>query len=218
MSSGVSTGIADHRHSHYAVGLTGGIGSGKSTVSELFAESGVPVIDTDVIAHALTAAEGAAMPEILTTFGSSFMQPDGALNRAQMRSCVYNDPASKATLEAIMHPLIRSEAEKIAQAVDPTAPYLLYVVPLLLETGAWKDTIDKILVVDCSEALQIARVTARSAMSKDQVLKIMGAQATRAQRLAAADDVILNEGERSQLRANVARLHAKYCETASLHR
>ena len=200
--------------SRLAIGLTGGIGSGKSTVSALFAELGVPVIDTDIIAHSLTAINGAAMAPIASSFGPSFVQDSGALDRKRMRECIYDDPDAKARLEAIVHPLIRAEAVRMAAAIETESDYLLYVIPLLLEMGRWHTTISSILVVDCTKETQIERVIARSAMTRAEVLKIMSTQATRAERLAAADDVVLNDGAASQLASQVARLHEKYCSIA----
>ena len=196
----------------FSVGLTGGIGSGKSTVADLFGSLGAALIDTDLIAHALTAPGGAAMPAILEAFGPSFVQADGALNRAVMRERVFNDPLAKQRLEAILHPMIGSETRRAAEAA--AGDYLIYVVPLLVESGKWRSRVDRILVVDCPEPLQVARVMQRNAMREDQVRAIMAAQVGRGTRLAAADDVIVNDADSAALLPQVARLHAQYCRLA----
>ena len=198
----------------YVVGLTGGIGSGKSTVAELFAALGAEVVDADAIARELTAPGGIALPALRAEFGADVLAADGALDRAQMRTLAFADPARKARLEAILHPLIRAECEaRCAAAGD--APYVLLVVPLLVESGAYAKTIDRLLVVDCPEELQILRVVARSGLAREDVLRIMAAQASRTQRLAAADDVLENVGAPSDLRVPVAQLHARYAHLAA---
>lgn len=174
--------------SPFSVGLTGGIGSGKSTVASLFAEHGVPIIDTDVIAHRLTAPGGLAIAAIRAQFGPQFIDSSGALNRALMRERVFTDPHAKNHLEAILHPMIRNECER--EAAQAQGPYLMFVVPLLIESPGWRQRVSRILVVDTSESEQIIRVMTRSGLSEDKVRAIMAAQATREQRLAAADDVI----------------------------
>ncbi len=199
---------------NYVVGLTGGIGSGKSTVAELFAALGAEVVDADAIARELTAPGGIALPALRAEFGADVLAADGALDRAQMRTLAFADPARKARLEAILHPLIRAECEaRCAAAGD--APYVLLVVPLLVESGAYAKTIDRLLVVDCPEELQILRVVARSGLAREDVLRIMAAQASRTQRLAAADDVLENVGVPSDLRVPVAQLHARYAHLAA---
>ena len=197
-----------------AVGLTGGIGCGKTTVADLFAARGAAVIDTDLIAHQLSAPGGVAMPAILAAFGPAFVQPDGALNRARMRERVFGNPAEKARLEAILHPLIRSETERQAEAA--VGPYLLFVVPLLVESGKWKERVERVLVIDCPEALQVSRVMQRSGLSAAQVGAIMAAQVSRTVRLAAADDVLHNDGDTAALPAQVDALHARYVQMAAL--
>ncbi|MGN6233682.1 MAG: dephospho-CoA kinase [Trinickia sp.] len=197
----------------FAVGLTGGIGSGKTTVADLFATHGVAVVDTDIIAHRITAAGGAAMPLIEQAFGRQFVAPDGALDRAKMRSLVFSDDAAKARLEAITHPLIRSETERERQAAP--GPYVVLVVPLLVESGAWKSRVNRVLVVDCRQQTQIARVMRRNAFSRDQVLAIIARQATREARLAAADDVIVNDDTPlDRLAHDVRQLHLRYLALA----
>lgn len=193
----------------FAVGLTGGIGSGKTTVADLFAKHGVAVVDTDVIAHRVTAPGGAAMPLIEQAFGAPFVAPDGSLDRAKMRALVFSDSEAKAKLEAITHPLIRAETEREREAA--TGPYVVIVVPLLVESGAWKTRVDRVLVVDCGIETQIARVMRRNAFSREQVLAIIARQATREARLAAADDVVVNDATPiEQLASEVRRLHRRY--------
>jgi dephospho-CoA kinase len=197
----------------YVVGLTGGIGSGKSTVADVFASLGVPVIDTDVISRELTAPGGAALEAIRVAFGESVMQADGALDRAALRRRVFVDEAARHQLEAILHPLIRQRVEQILSQLA-AARYAVLVVPLLVETGAYRDVLQRILVVDCPEATQIARVMARSGLARDEVLAILAAQATRAERLAVADDVILNTTSQADLRSAAASLHQRYLQLA----
>jgi dephospho-CoA kinase len=192
----------------FAVGLTGGIGSGKSTVAECFAALGVPVIDTDVIARQLTEPGSEALDAIRTAFGETVMQPDGTLDRAALRRRVFADAAARHQLEALLHPRIRQAVGQALTAL--TAPYALIVIPLLVETGSYRDVLSRVLVVDCPEALQIARVMARSGLAPDEVNAILAAQATRAERLAAADDVIVNTASPEALRSEVATLHRRY--------
>jgi dephospho-CoA kinase len=193
------------------VGLTGGIGSGKTTVANLFAELGVAVVDTDQIAHELTSARGVAMPAIAAAFGGAVVRKDGSLDRAAMRRLCFSDPARRKSLETILHPLIRKEGLARCRNADHT-PYVLLVVPLLAESDAWRGHIGRILLVDCDEALQMTRVMARSALSADEVRGIMAAQASRAERLAVADDVLSNTGTRDELRTEVLALHRRYAE------
>ncbi len=197
----------------FSVGLTGGIGSGKTTVADLFAARGASVIDTDHIAHQLTVAGGPAIAAILARFGDRFLTPDGALDRARMREYVFADPAAKASLEAILHPLIRVETERAAAQAG--GAYLLFVVPLLVESGSWRERVSRVLVVDCPEQLQVERVMQRSALSDAQVRAIMATQVRREQRLAAADDVVVNDGEPAALVPQVDRLHALYSRLAA---
>jgi dephospho-CoA kinase len=196
----------------FIVGLTGGIGSGKSAVADLFSTHGVAVVDTDAIAHELTGAQGAAMPEISAQFGDRVVGPDGALNRIVMRQLVFSDPSVKSRLEAILHPLIRRESEQRCQSA--TSPYVLLVVPLLIETGVYRQRVNRILVVDCAETTQISRVMARSGLAAEEVRAIMDTQASRAVRRAAADDVVVNETDLASLSAQVDDLHQRYLEMA----
>lgn len=192
----------------FKVGLTGGIGSGKSTVADLFAGQGVPVIDTDVIARTLTAPGGMALDAVRAAFGDQVMQADGSLDRAALRRCVFSDADARHQLEAILHPLIRLAVEQ--QLATLTAPYVLIVIPLLVETGTYQEVLDRVLLVDCPEDQQIARVMARSGLTLDEVKAILAAQAARAARLAIADDVISNTASPEALRTQVAVLHRRY--------
>jgi dephospho-CoA kinase len=192
----------------FSVGLTGGIGCGKSTVADLFAALGATIVDTDVIAHALTAPQGAAMPAIVAEFGPDFAQPDGALDRARMRTLVFSDATARARLEAILHPRIRAATEAAGQAA--TGAYVIYVVPLLIESGSWRERVTRVLAIDCSEDTQVARVMQRSHLSADEVRAIMATQVTRARRLAEADDIVDNDTGLEALRVQVHALHERY--------
>lgn len=199
----------------FIVGLTGGIGSGKSTVADCFASLGVAVVDTDVIAHELTGANGAAMQDIRAAFGESVLLSDGGLDRAAMRRLVFSDASAKSRLEAIIHPLIRRESEVRCWSAAG-APYVVLVVPLLIESDAYRERVDRILVVDCDEELQIARVAARSGLSDQEVRAIIATQASREQRLLAADDVLFNTAGRESLNDQVIALHQRYLKLTEL--
>lgn len=200
----------------FIVGLTGGIGSGKSTVADLFAALGAGIVDTDVIAHRLTGPEGAAMPAIRARFGDAVIAPDGRLDRQAMRERAFADPDARKALEAILHPLIRQEADR--QVLASAAPYVMLVVPLLVESGGYRQRVDRVLVVDCAPETQVQRTMARSGLTRDGVLRILAAQATREARLAAADDVVDNDGPPSRLPPRVADLHARYATEAASRR
>ena len=176
------------------VGLTGGIGSGKSTVASLFAECGAAVIDSDVISRASTAAGGRALPAIAAAFGPEMIGADGALNRDAMRAQVYRDPGARKRLEAIIHPIVGEESNRLAlDATRRGHPCLVFDVPLLVESGPrWRARVDRVLVVDCDAETQIARVMSRNHLSRQEVERILKAQASRAQRLSAADAVLYN--------------------------
>lgn len=195
----------------FTVGLTGGIGSGKSTISDLFAEFGVDIIDTDEIARELTASGKPAVGELARRFGSDVVSADGSLNRDRMRELAFSEPEVRQALQDILHPLIRAEVKHKLSTVNK--PYALVVVPLLVESRNYKFA-DRILVVDCTEEQQIKRVMRRSGLSRNQVRAIMGTQASRSERLAAADDVIHNEGEIADLRSQVEKLHQQYLTLA----
>ena len=197
----------------FAVGLTGGIGSGKSTVADLFAAQGVPLVDTDLIAHRITAPHGIAMPPIAAEFGEAFVAPDGSLDRARMRTLVFSDDSARKRLEGITHPLIRAETER--EQREAQGPYVIVVVPLLVESGTWKTRVNRVLTVDCSVETQISRVMSRNNFSREQVLAIIARQATREARLAAADDVIDNDNAPlDALTAQVDALHRVYLSLA----
>jgi dephospho-CoA kinase len=198
----------------FVVGLTGGIGSGKSTVADLFAAHGVPLVDTDVIAHRITAPRGLAMPQIAAEFGEKFVAPDGSLDRAQMRALVFSEESARKRLEAITHPLIRAETER--EQREAQGPYVIIVVPLLVESGSWKSRVNRVLTVDCTVETQIARVMKRNGFSREQVLAIIARQATREARLAAADDVIDNDNAPlDTLKTQVASQHLAYLSLAN---
>lgn len=199
----------------FSVGLTGGIGSGKTQVADLLAGWGASVVDTDEIARALTAPGGEALPAIRAAFGEQSIDQDGAMDRAVMRHLVFEQPERRAELEAILHPLI--DAEVRAQAQRARGAYLVYVVPLLVESGRWRSRVDRICVVDCDPATQIARVQARSGLTSDAITRIMSAQVSRATRLAAADDVVLNDGDthRDELMRRTRLVHDRWCSLAA---
>ena len=195
----------------FVVGLTGGIGSGKSAAADEFAALGATIVDTDAIAHELTATGGAAVPEVGRIFGSEFVQA-GAMDRKRMREHVFAEPAAKRRLEGLLHPMIRAESSRRIAAAG--GPYVIHVVPLLIESADYRSRVDRVLVVDAPEETQASRVRARSGLSEDEVRRIMRAQVSRAERLAAADDVIDNGGSRDALRKQVAALHQKYLQFA----
>lgn len=199
----------------FIVGLGGGIGSGKSAASDKFAELGAAVIDADVIAHELTGPGGAAMQAIEQAFGAQLVAANGSLDRAAMRRLVFGDAARRGQLEAILHPMIGAvtEARRNA-ALESGAPYVLMVAPLLVESGNYKIRCNRIVIVDCPEALQIQRVMARNGFAAAEVEAIMAAQASRQARLAVADDVIRNDADLAALQAQVTALHEKYCALA----
>lgn len=197
----------------FVVGLTGGIGSGKSAVAEAFAARGVEVTDTDRIAHALTGPNGAGTRAIAAAFGPEALDASGAIDRAGLRRRVFDDPDARARLEAALHPLIRAATSNEVRAWR--GPYGILVVPLLLERGGLTRLVQRILVVDCTEEQQVARVVQRSGFPADEVRAIMATQLGRAERLAAADDVIDNSGPPERIGAAVARLDAQYRELAA---
>lgn len=191
------------------IGLTGGIGSGKSTAAGFLAEHGAAVVDADEISRALTVAGGAALPALREAFGESLVPRDGALDRAAMRALAFSDATARARLEAILHPLVREEAARRMAAA--TGPYAVLVVPLLFESGSWAGRLDRIVAVDLAEELQVARTVARSGLSPAEVRAIMATQWPRWRRLQAADDVLWNGGDLASLRAQCERLHARLC-------
>ena len=198
------------------LGLTGGIGSGKTAAADHFAQLGAAVVDSDAIAHELTRPGGAAMPAIAQAFGPAVIAPDGALDRAAMRQLVFADVGQRRQLESILHPLIRSaRADRVKAAWESGAPYAIMVIPLLVEAGRRPDHINRVAVVDCPEAMQIERVKRRSGLGESVVRSIMAAQASRADRLEVADDIITNDGDLAHLHEQVATLHLNYCTLAA---
>jgi dephospho-CoA kinase len=199
--------------SGYVVGLTGGIGSGKSAAANCFAAHGVAVVDTDAIAHELTAIGGAAMPALVSAFGAEVATADGALDRAYMRRLAFADPSARKRLEAILHPMIRTLSAERCQLAR--TPYVILAVPLLVESGTYRQRCNRIAVVDCPESLQISRVMTRSGLSEDEVRAIMANQTSRDERLAIADDVIANDGDLAALENRVGELHCSYLRLSS---
>jgi dephospho-CoA kinase len=194
------------------VGLTGGIGSGKTTVANILASLGASVVDTDEIARSLTGPEGEAMAAVREAFGARFVTSEGALDRAAMRALAFEDPVARARLEAILHPAIRSRADAMLAAAK--GAYALVVVPLLFETRGYLDRVCRVLVVDCPEGLQASRTAARSGLAAAEVRAIMAAQWPRWRRLQLADDVVWNGGTEADLGPQCERLHAIYLGNA----
>lgn len=197
----------------FCVGLTGGIGCGKSRAADLFQQLGATVVDTDVISRELTGIGGGAVPAIEQAFGSEYVQADGSMNRAAMRNLVFGDPTAKTRLEAILHPLIRARARSLVEQAK--TPYAILVVPLLIETGAYREVVDRVAVVDCDESRQIERVKTRSGLTEDEVRAIVATQIDRKRRLEHADDVLNNDSDLNALRSQVERLHERYLTIAA---
>ena len=192
------------------IGLTGGIGSGKSTVAAALAAHGASVVDTDAIARSLTQAGGAAIEPIAAEFGAAFIDGSGALDRARMRALAFAEASARQRLEAILHPLIREETAR--QAACATGPVVVFDVPLLVESGRWREQVDKVLVVDCAETTQVARVTTRSGWTAQAVLAVIAQQASRIERRACADAVVHNDGlGLEELRGEVSALWDGWC-------
>ncbi len=197
----------------YIVGLTGGIGSGKTAASDAFSALGAAVVDTDVIAHQLTGPGGDAMPAIIEEFGNTLRRADGGLDRTVMRQLVFHNVSARKRLEAILHPRIR--AHSMALCAQAQSPYVILAVPLLLESGAYRERCQRICVLDCPEDMQAQRVMQRNGLSPQEVQAIMSAQASRQQRLAIADDVIDNSTTLEALQQQVLQLDARYRQMAS---
>ncbi len=193
------------------IGLTGGIGSGKSTVAELFAGLGAGVVDTDLLARELTEPGTPTLARIAAEFGPEVLNPDGSLDRARLRERVFSDPASRARLEALLHPPIRDLMLERAAGIQ--APYVVLVIPLLFETGQ-QSLVRRVLAVDCPEPTQVERVRRRSGLPEAEITRIMASQIPRSERLARADDVIDNQGAPRALRPQVERLHRRYLALA----
>jgi len=192
------------------VGLTGGIGSGKSAAAAEFGRLGATVVDTDAIARELTQAGGAAVAQMRRQFGDDFVDATGAMDRARMRALAFRDSAAKKQLEQLLHPMIRAESERRIAAAN--GPYVIHVVPLLVESPGYRQRVARVLVVDCPDDLQVERVRQRSSLAEDEVRRIIASQAKREARLAAADDVIDNSSSLDALHKQVRELHAKYLE------
>jgi len=195
------------------IGLTGGIASGKSTVSQRFAELGVPVIDADVASRAVVLPGTPGLLRIVRRFGPGILGADGELDRRALRNLIFDHPDSRRDLDAILHPLIRAEMETRAAAA--VGPYLVMAIPLLVEGGGARGRVDRVLVVDVDEATQLQRVQARDAIGAEQARAILASQASRAARLAAADDVLPNTGSVTDLRQAVDVLHQQYLRLAA---
>ncbi len=196
----------------FVVGLTGGIGSGKSAAADEFARLGATVVDADAIAHQLTQPGGAAMTAIRGLFGDAFLDASGAMDRKKVRERVFADAAARRRLEALLHPMIREEAQR--RIASASGPYVVHVIPLLVESPDYRRRVDRVLVIDCPEEIQVARVRARSGLAAEEVRDIMRAQASRAARIAAADDVIDNGGTIDALHRQIQALHTRYLELA----
>jgi dephospho-CoA kinase len=193
---------------NYLVGLTGGIGSGKSTVADMFASLGVRIVDTDLISHQLTQTGGSAIPAIRDTFGVQLVNAQGALDRGKMRELVFGNPDEKNRLEAILHPLIYAQTRQ--QAFSQTdAPYTIIVVPLLFESGRYTNWLQRVITVDCPEESQIARTTQRSKLDEPAVRAIMAQQLRREARLTLADEIIVNNGSLDNLETQVIGIHRR---------
>jgi len=198
----------------FKVGLTGGIGSGKSVVADMLAAHGAAIIDTDVIAHDLTRPGGAAIEPIRAAFGPDVIAENGALDRAVMRELVFHSPEAKRRLEAILHPMIRAETEARARVAQGS--YVVFVLPLLVESGRWLHLLDRICVVDTETETQVARVQARSGLTREVIGRIMAAQASREERQAVAHDVVFNGKDTTlaELEHSVLTLHETWCRLA----
>lgn len=195
----------------FSVGLTGGVGSGKSTIASMLSARGAGVVDADAISYELTQAGGAAIEPLRVSFSEHAIAPDGSLDRDRMRAVAFSDPAARTRLEALLHPLIRNGMrERTAALAADGCPYILLVVPLLVESGTWRASVDRVLLIDCSEATQINRVCARPGMDESAARQIMQAQASRQQRLAVADDVLMNEAPLAEIESQIERLHQQY--------
>ena len=196
----------------FRLGLTGGIGSGKSTVAGLLAQHGAAVIDADAISRQMTAAGGLAMPLIAAQFGPQFLRPDGALERDRMRELIHSDALARRRLEAIVHPLVGQETlSQTTRAIEQGHPCIVFDVPLLVESPSWRSRVEHVLVVDCTAEVQISRVMARNQLPRAEIEKIIASQATRARRLGAADSVLFNVGlTLAQLADEVRQLAARF--------
>jgi len=200
---------------HFRIGLTGGIGSGKSTVAAVLQTLGAGIVDADVIARELTAPGGTAIDALRREFGPAAIDKDGGLDRAWMRAQAFGDPAVRKRLEAVVHPLVRAETAHRASTLASSAPYVVLVIPLLVESGNWQQRVHRVLVIDCSEDVQLARILHRPGIDAGTARAILAAQSSRAARLAAADDVLFNEAPIDVVEQRAAQLHALYVHLAS---
>ncbi|PHV10348.1 dephospho-CoA kinase [Chitinimonas sp. BJB300] len=200
----------------YIVGLTGGIGSGKSTVTAIFESFGVPLVDTDAIAHAISQPNMPGAQAVFDLFGPGFIDNNGAIERTKLRKLIFADVDAKHRLEGRLHPIIQREAHRQLRAIPAQAPYALLAVPLLFETNSYQEVINTSLVVDCPEPLQVSRVVARSHLSPQEVEAIMRQQLSRTDRCRRADNSILNDGDLASLEEKVRILHRKYTQAAEL--
>lgn len=195
----------------YRIGLTGGIASGKTTVANLFAALGVPIVDTDLLAREVVAQGSPLLAQVAAHFGTAVLAEDGSLDRRELRSRVFADPAERVWLEQLTHPAIRALTDQRCEAAD--GPYVMVAIPLLVETGA-AGRFGRVLVVDCEPEVQLERLTARDGITREEALAMLAAQAPRTARLAVADDVIRNDGDLAHLRDQVEKLHHQYVEAA----
>tara|TARA_S200000501_G_scaffold329322_1_gene329857 strand:+ start:789 stop:1406 length:618 start_codon:yes stop_codon:yes gene_type:complete len=199
----------------FSVAMTGGIGSGKSTASDCFNKLGVSIIDTDLISHNLTSTNGEAIPLIIKEFGDTFIKFDGSLDRKLMRDLIFSDNKSKSKLETILHPLILTKTQQ--NALSAKGSYLIFVIPLLYSSSSWKNKVDKVLVIDCQEKIQIQRVKKRNKLSLEQIKSIISSQPSRLDRLKMADDIIFNEESVKSLEIQIKRLHLNYLKLSKIN-
>lgn len=199
----------------FCIGLTGGIASGKSTVSERLSQLGAGVVDTDAIAHALTQVGGSAMPAIQAAFGDRFINPDGSMNRSAMRERVFAQPGERKRLETILHPMIHARTRELGATV--AGSYVVFVVPLLVESPRWRQQVDRIVVVDCEPAIQLERLLLRKGITFEQAQQIIAAQASRPVRIKAADTVVQNHSNQVALLKAIDQLHASFCVLTRTH-
>jgi dephospho-CoA kinase len=200
----------------FSVGLTGGIGSGKSTIAAQLQRLGAAIVDADALVHELVAPGGAGIDALRAEFGPEALAADGGLDRPAMRARAFADPGIRRRLEAVLHPRVRAAAKERSAVLPAATPYVVFVIPLLVESRDWTTRVHRVLVIDCSTSTQIARVGSRRGIDASTVLAILNAQADRSERLAAADDVIFNEAPLNVIEQRVARLHQRYLAHAAM--